>query len=54
MIATVFLWFLLGLAPLVVVFILINVVFNRSSRQLKRMDGITRSPKRFVGVKRLL
>ena len=44
MIATVFPWFLLGLAPLVVVFILINVVFNRSSRQLKRMDGITRSP----------
>lgn len=44
MIATVFPWFLMGLAPLVVVFLLINVVFNRSSRQLKRMDGITRSP----------
>lgn len=44
MIATAFPWFLIGLAPLVVVFVLINRVFNRSSRQLKRMDGITRSP----------
>lgn len=44
MIAAVFPWFLLGLAPLVVIFVLINVVFNRSSRQFKRMDGITRSP----------
>lgn len=44
MIAAVFPWFLIGLAPLVVIFGLINYVFNRSSRQLKRMDGITRSP----------
>ncbi|KAL9976502.1 hypothetical protein ACROYT_G013811 [Oculina patagonica] len=44
MIAAIFPWFLIGLAPLVVIFGLINRVFNRSSRQLKRMDGITRSP----------
>ena len=44
MIAAVFPWFLIGLAPLIVIFVLINRVFNRSSRQLKRMDGITRSP----------
>lgn len=44
MIAAVFPWFLIGLAPLIVIFGLINRVFNRSSRQLKRMDGITRSP----------
>jgi len=44
MIAVVFPWFLIGLAPLIGIFVLINRVFNRSSRQLKRMDGITRSP----------
>ena len=44
MISVVFPWFLIGLAPLIVIFALINRVFNRSARQLKRMDGITRSP----------
>lgn len=44
MVAAVFPWFLIGLAPLIVIFALINRVFNRSSRQLKRMDGVTRSP----------
>ena len=44
MIATVFPWFLVGLFPLIVLFLLIVHVFNRSVRQLKRMDGITRSP----------
>ena len=44
LIAVVIPWFLVGLAPLVAIFALINVVFNRSVRQLKRMDGITRSP----------
>ena len=44
MIATVFPWFLVGLLPLIVLFLLIVRVFNRSVRQLKRMDGVTRSP----------
>ena len=44
MIATVFPWFLIGLFPLIILFLLITRVFNRSVRQLKRMDGITRSP----------
>lgn len=44
MIATVFPWFLVGLFPLIVLFLLIVRVFNRSVRQLKRMDGVTRSP----------
>lgn len=43
-IAVVFPWFLMGLFPLFILFLLITRVFNRSVRQLKRMDGVTRSP----------
>lgn len=43
-IAVVFPWFLIGLFPLFILFLLITRVFNRSVRQLKRMDGVTRSP----------
>lgn len=43
-IAGVFPWFLAVLVPLAIVFAIVNRFFNRSARELKRLDNISRSP----------
>ncbi|RDD46633.1 Multidrug resistance-associated protein 5 [Trichoplax sp. H2] len=43
-IISIFPWFLLALIPLVVIFIIINVIFKGSLREVKRLDNRSRSP----------
>ncbi len=43
-IAVIFPWFLVALVPLSILFILLNRIFRRTGRELKRLDNITRSP----------
>ena len=37
-------WFLIALVPLIISFIVLNIIFTSGVRELKRMDMITRSP----------
>eukprot|EP00794_Sanderia_malayensis_P007271 gene7271-8082_t len=43
-IAVIFPWFLVAILPLSVLFVLLNKVFRRTNRELKRLDNTTRSP----------
>lgn len=43
-VAVMFPWFLIAVVPLFIVFFILNRYFRRSVRELKRLDGVTRSP----------
>lgn len=43
-VAVMFPWFLIAVLPLFVVFFFLNKYFRRAVRELKRLDGVTRSP----------
>ncbi len=40
----IFPWFLLAIVPTAILFVVLNKVFRRTSRELKRLDNVTRSP----------
>lgn len=44
MIAVLFYWFLIALVFFIAVFIVLNVFFRRSLREIKRLDNVSRSP----------
>lgn len=44
LVAVMFPWFLLAVVPLMIIFFVLNKYFRRSVRELKRLDGVTRSP----------
>ena len=43
-IASIFPWFLIAVVPLAAIFLALNYYFRRAVRELKRLDGTTRSP----------
>lgn len=44
LVAIMFPWFLLAVVPLMIIFFVLNKYFRKSVRELKRLDGVTRSP----------
>ena len=44
LVTLVFPWFLIAVIPLAVIFFIVNHFFRRSVRELKRLDGVSRSP----------
>ena len=44
LVAVMFPWFLIAVVPLFIIFFILNKFFRRSVRELKRLDGVTRSP----------
>ena len=44
LIAFVFYWFLIALVFFIAFFVLLNIIFRRSVRELKRLDNVSRSP----------
>ena len=43
-ICVIFPWFTIALIPIGILFVLLNIVFRRTLRELKRLDNLTRSP----------
>lgn len=44
LVSIMFPWFLVAVVPLMIIFFILNKYFRRSVRELKRLDGVTRSP----------